>query len=222
MRSNLALWFYGACAVLLVGLTLEWLPAGDTIKLPPPKVPHLAAADESGTSKDTDEWAETITARPLFTVGRHPPKSNNGPHTISGNGLPRLAGIMITPYGRHAIFMPDGGKPLTLAEGANLDENTIRKISSDRVLLVGPKGQTVLLLTFDKQGIGGVATPNFVAPNFNPGFPRPGFQPGMPGQPMTPGRFFPPPAPGAETPEGTPAPPQFPGFRGPNIPGGRE
>jgi hypothetical protein len=221
MRSSLALWFYGACAVLLVGLTLEWLPGGGgTVKLPPAHVPHLAPAEQTGDSKDTDDWAEAINARPLFTVGRHPPKYGNGPHPVSGNGLPRLAGIMITPYGKHAIFMPEGGKALTLAEGANLDDNTIRQIAADRVTLVGPKGQTVLLLTFDKQSVGSLTTPGFVPPNFNPGFPRPGF-PGLGGQPMAPGRFFPPPQPGAETPEGTQAP-QFPGFRGPNIPGGRE
>jgi hypothetical protein len=233
MRPNRALIFYGASAALILVLIMEWLPAGVAPPVPPAKVPHLAPADQTAASKDTADWADAIDQRPLFTVGRRPPKLGHGPSSATGTSLPRLSGIMITPSGRRAIFMPDGGKPLTLAEGASLDDNTIRQIKPDRVVLTGPKGTTELRLSFDKQ-VRSLTTPAmapFAQPGFTPGFPNPGFnpafnpaQPGINGQPVAPAQSN---ANTENADDGTPPPPPvpappFPGFRGPNIPRGRE
>ena len=233
MRPSRALWFYGASAALLLVLAVEWLPSGEPPPLPPARVPRLAPADQTAASKDTSDWADAINQRPLFSVGRRPPKQSHGVHAVADTGLPRLSGILITPTGRRAIFMPDGGKPMTLAEGASLDDNTIRQIKPDRVVLTGPKGTTVLLLAFDKQ-VRGLVTPGataFPQPGFNPGFPNPGFNPafspaapGFQGQPIAPaqaGQDADDSSDGAAPPPPVAAPP-FPGFRGPNIPRGRE
>ena len=207
-----------------------WFPSDGPPKLPPARLPHLAPADQTGATKDTSDWADAILQRPLFTIGRRPPKASKGPHVLTGTGLPRLAGIIYTPSGPHAIFMPDGGKPLTLQEGAMLDDDTIRQIKPDRVILNGPKGMTVLTPSYDKQqrSLTTLGGPAFTPPAFTPGFPNgfnPAFSPAAPGfqgQPV-------PPVPqnqgaddaGDGTPPPVPAPP-FPGFRGPNIQRGRE
>jgi hypothetical protein len=235
MRATGALPYYAAAGALLLLLIVEWLPASEPAPLPPARVPHLAPADQTGASKDTDDWADAINQRPLFTIGRRPPKSAKGPHTAAGTGLPRLAGVMIMPSGRRAIFMPEGAKPETLAEGGTLDDCTIRQIRPDRVVLSCAKGETVLLLAFDKTPHAGTLpapAPMFPPPGGNPAFPNPGFNPAF--NPAMPGVQGQPPAPAQpqndnsddnadNTPAQPPVPaPPFPGFRGPNIPRGRE
>jgi hypothetical protein len=242
VRSNLAIPFYGAIGVLALALIVEWLPGGEPPPVPPARFHHIAATAQEGDAKDTAAWAEAINQRPLFTVGRHPPKSGHGHQHTLDTGLPRLAGIMITPWGRRAIFMPDGGKPLTLAEGASLDDDTIRQIRSDRVVLTGPKGEVILHLTYDKSrptGLLTTTTPNFPQPGFPQGFPNPGFpNPNFPNQGFNPAPpIFPGQQPGQQpaasqsdddNSDNAPAAPRpfmtppFPGFRGPNIPRGRE
>ena len=166
-----------------------------------------------------------------------------GHNPVATGGLPRLAGIMITQGGRRAIFMPDGGKPLTLAEGASLDDYTIRHILADHVVLTGAKGDMVLRPSYDTAHGGGITTaagegvpqpniqPGFGQPNFPGGGFTPGFRPpGMPQMGMPQPQVPPPassdddnsdaqPAPSAPS---TPVQPQpFAGFRGPFIPRGR-
>jgi hypothetical protein len=217
-----------AASVLLVVLTLEWLPGGAPVVTdPPPRVAVRGAANETDTvAKDTEGWARTIVARPLFAPTRRPPKNAEGRNAVASTGLPRLSGIMISRAGKRAIFSPEGGKAETLAEGATLDDYTIRKISADRVVLSGAKGDMVLTPSYDGARAGGgpeMGQPGFQPPGFNPGFRPPGFQP-----------MQPPPAPAAAanasdddsdddaTPPSPPVSPQpFPGFRGPLIPRGR-
>jgi hypothetical protein len=172
-----AWWFAGACAAMLLLLVAEWLPAGEP---PTPRLhvaaqhsgPHAvqtASDSDAEDGKDSDSWADTITTRPLFNIGRRPPKTaSNRPSAASG--LPRLSGIIITRFSRRAIFMPDGDKPLVLAEGANLNEDTIRHIAADRVVLTGPKGDFIIYPSFDRNR----AVPAPVLPPGGPIFRGPG------------------------------------------------
>jgi hypothetical protein len=222
--------------VLLLLLGIEWLPAGDVV-LPPASRPKRAThAPVTLESKETALWARAIIARPLFSTSRRPPK---GKQTVTGTDttLPRLAGIMITKAGRRAIFMPEGGKSATLAEGATLEDNTIRQIRADYVVLSGPKGDFILRPSYDKQRVGGFVPggvagfqppgfqpPGFPQQGFNPGFPN-GFNPALNTQPFQPPQPAPAPAndePGDTNATPPPPPPQvpFPGFRGP-LPHGR-
>lgn len=208
MRRSLALPLYGASAVLLLLVVLEWLPGRSAPVVHAPVPTRATAATPAGAEeKDVGEWADTVLERPLFTIGRRPGKSAGKTQLVSSTGLPRLAGIMITPFGRRAIFMPDGGKPLVLAEGAALGEDKINEIKPDRVLVSGPKGDMVLLPAYDHHP--GVPTPPVFqppTPPFQPNLPTAGPPPGMvPGQPNfafpngRPQIPFPPP--------GTPTPP---------------
>jgi hypothetical protein len=221
--------FAVACCVLVTLAAAEWLPAGD---VPAPRkltVAQVHTADEQGTADDRDAerdiagWAATITARPLFNIGRRPPKTAAHKNVVASSDLPRLSGIMITPAGRRAIFSPDSGKPLVLAEGAVLEDGTIRRIAADSVTIQSAKGDLVLRPSFDRNHqsggpiIGGAAFPPNAAA-FNPAFPNPAFAPGLPQMPQ--------PAPDqpdeANNAEGAPAQPiprpPFPGaFRNPAL-----
>jgi hypothetical protein len=246
VRRSLAAPFYGTAVLLGIVLVLEWLPAAEPPPVKPAPVPRTGAvASDAVEAKDTEDWADTILKRPLFTVGRRPPKTAHGKPLFSTNGMPRLSGIMITKAGRRAIFAPDGGKTLVLAEGATLEDGTIRSISADRVIISGPKGDITLQPTYDHGKTGGLITPTtpmFPQPGMNPGFPNPGFNPAFPGQAnFRPPQFQPPvpqPQPQNDSPQpaadggdntnddnsdATPPPPQpmppqpFPGAR-PGIP----
>jgi hypothetical protein len=45
--------------------------------------------------------------------------------------------------------MPDGGKPVVLAEGASIEDGTIRQIALDRVIVASSKGDMTLYPSFD-------------------------------------------------------------------------
>jgi hypothetical protein len=226
MPNQLMRAYFAALGVLFLVLIVEWLPAGEIVATTAPRIPRVTHPVTGIESKDTATWAEAITARPLFTISRRPAKAKADGGPATDTGLPRLAGIMITAAGKRAIFMPDGGKPRTLREGAMLDENTIRQIRADEVLLSGPKGDIVLRPTYDKQQHQGgfvLPTPNFPQPGFpqpgfNPGF-NPAFNPAFNPQPFQPQQ--PPPANNddqGDTPPANPTPPPpapFMGFRGP-------
>jgi hypothetical protein len=230
--------FYASMGVLSLALILEWLPASPLPPVKPAAAPHVVtAASGEADARDTGDWAETILTRPLFTPGRKPPRNAPGQHIAAANGMPRLSGIMITAAGKRAIFAPEGGKPLVLAEGAALEDSTITAIRPDRVIVTGPKGELVLRLAYDHARAGGVPMPVFPQPGINPAFPNPGFNPGFnPG--LNPGLApglppLPQPPAGDQgdnddndagqaanpTPPAQPFVPQpFPGPRGPNIP----
>jgi len=155
-------WFAGACAVLGLLLVSEWLPAAEAPVIVPvaisQKAPHgaksgaadaAADADADDSDKDSGSWAETILGRPLFALNRRPAKAHGGGARIAASGLPRLSGIIIAGASRRAIFMPDGGKPVVLAEGASIEDGTIRQIAVDRVIVASTKGDMTLYPSFD-------------------------------------------------------------------------
>ncbi len=206
--------FLAACAGLLVIIAAEWAIPQPRVTAPAPAPLHLAANGAPDEDKSTDDWAETINARPLFVASRRPAKNQGGGRLSSATGLPRLAGIMITPYGKRAIFMPDGGKPVVVKEHASLNNITIDRILSNCgsrdsggreqvspcIMLANSK--TPIFPTLDKSATGTVtpSPPPFVPPNFPPGGPRrfPGpmaAQNGLPG-PGPP--FMTPPSPQAD------------------------
>jgi hypothetical protein len=211
----------GLIGFLAVILALEWLlpdpppPAGTPVALLRSRPPAAIA------TRDTGDWVETVLARPVFSISRRPPKVAAGGHAETAAGEARLSGIMITRAGRRAIFAPEGGgKPLVLAEGASVNQSTIRSILADRVVLAGG---AVLRPSYDRNRSNQTtppffqtiqqnfpAAPNPYLPNFaQPNFPQPGLQP-----PQAGGDDGTPPPP-------TPLQPMQP-FRGNMIPPRRE
>jgi hypothetical protein len=203
----------GLCAVLALTLGLEWvLPGGS----PQETAGHAVHLFSAGTHtalpvRETSGWAETILARPLFSISRRPPRVVAGKSSETPVGQARLTGIMISRTRRTAIFAPDGGgKPLVLAEGGSVNDSTIRSIQPDRVVMASG---AVLRPSYDRNRVNGLSTtPPFqpVMPNFaNPGFAKPGFPPNNFGNPGLPPQGFNPVQPqAADENGGPPNPPQ--------------
>ena len=217
MSARLPRVLWGVLAVLALLLVAEWAwPSGSApgATVSPARVAVLAHAPALA-ARDTSAWVNAVLARPLFSATRRPPRVvTHGPGVVAV-GQARLAGIMITRFGRRAIFAPEGGgKQMVLPEGAAVNDSTIRRILPDRVTLAS--GAT-LLPSYDKNRASsgtpafqalnpGFGAPGFGNPNFaNPGFANPGFPPALPGGFPNPA-FQPPPPPGEETPQ----PPQGP------------
>jgi hypothetical protein len=91
-----------------------------------------------------------ILARPLFSLSRRPPQSKAGGGTDdTGLADSRLAGIVIEPNHRFAIFAPEGAKLLTVTEGETVSGWRIDSISPHEVSLSGPDGARTLQPKFD-------------------------------------------------------------------------
>lgn len=221
--------FAASAGLLLLLILWAWLPSRPPPALPAPRPVHAAAGARTADADevDYDELAETVLARPLFTIGRRPVKIAETSGHSAGTGMPRLSGIMITPTGRLAIFMPDGGKPQEVAVGATVGQHVVREIDADGVLLEGVARK--LRPTLDRQRAGGLPT-NPINPGFQPQpfqpqpFQPQQFQP----QPFQPQNFQPPPPQQATDeagdaapnppPQGVPIPMPF----RPVVPRGRE
>jgi len=199
---------WGLLAVLAGLVVFEWVGgAGEPGKVSAPR-PHAAAPPQEAEARETADWAASVLQRPLFSASRKPARTAKPGSAAAPSSMPRLAGIMITPQGRRAIFASTGaGKPLVLAEGGSVNDVVIRAIQADRVILASG---AVMLPTYDKTrvpGVGGTQpfvpiAPNFQQPGFqNPAFQNPAFQnPGFP-------------APGQVNPGAYPAPGYQPGFQ---------
>ena len=64
-------------------------------------------------------------------------------------GLPRLAGILVGPFGRSAIFATNGAKPIVVQEGGRVAAYTIKSIEATQLRLLGPDGAQVLYPSFE-------------------------------------------------------------------------
>jgi hypothetical protein len=214
MTSVVARALTGLIGVLTLILLIEWLPGGGPA-MPAIVPPRIEAGAHGGTrmaARDTDAWARAILARPLFSIGRRPPKIAPPRSAGTQQDMPRLSGIMIAAGFKRAIFAPDGGgKPLVLTEGEALADTSIRAIEPGAVVLASGE---VLHPAYDKNRVPsaqtpymppGLPNPAFAGPNFQP----PGFQPPN----MLPPNFQPPgaAADGSEPPQ-PPGPPPFRGM----------
>jgi hypothetical protein len=63
--------------------------------------------------------------------------------------LPRLTGILMSSNSRHAIFEPDGNKPIVVGVGENLGDWRVKEIAADSVTMTGPEGTTRLQPKFN-------------------------------------------------------------------------
>ena len=98
----------------------------------------------------TNDWAATALARPLFSPDRRP--AADAATVASGRsvpGLPRLAGILVGPFGRSAIFATNDAKPIVVQEGGRVAAYTVKSIEATQVHLLGPDGAQVLYPSFE-------------------------------------------------------------------------
>jgi hypothetical protein len=116
--------------------------------LPPPHV-AVAMAQPATVPDSTSEWVATILARPLFTPDRRPPTDAviaRGDHMP--DGLPRLSGVLVGPFGRRAIFAGENGKPAAVSEGGHIAAWTVLLIEAGAVQVAGPGGSRTVRPSF--------------------------------------------------------------------------
>lgn len=114
------------------------------LSLMPVPAPRGAPPD---IADPTGVQVATILARPLFDPHRRPPALGEG---ATGEGLPRLAGILVGSFGRSAIFAnPTGGRPLVVAEGGRIDVYIVQSIRPGEAIVLGPAGRRVLRPAFE-------------------------------------------------------------------------
>jgi hypothetical protein len=114
-----------------------------------PRSPTLAEQAPSAQDRG-QEWVATILARPLFSRGRRPLATPGETGALPTKELPRLAGILVSPLGKAAIFAAaDGGKPMVVVEGGHLGRFIVKSIDIGQVTMIGPEGQRLLRPSFD-------------------------------------------------------------------------
>jgi len=94
-------------------------------------------------TRRADQLAAQILKRPLFTQGREPPEQKvvkKEPPKLQG----RLAGVMMRPDTREALFTRPGGRPIAVKEGEVIDGWKVASIQSDRVVLTSEFGEQVV------------------------------------------------------------------------------
>jgi hypothetical protein len=110
--------------------------------------PQAAAPDH------TLDWVATILARPLLSPDRRPPPEAvaAAPGALVTDGLPRLSGVLVGPFGRTAIFAAEAAKPVVVGEGGRVDAWTVRRIEAGEVQVAGPGGVRTVHPSFPASG----------------------------------------------------------------------
>ena len=139
------------CAGLasVIALEIGNAPSGDVAPLQTRATTAITSTPQPATNH-TRDWVTAVLARPLFSPDRRPAADVASVAGSSLPGLPRLAGILVGPFGRSAIFAADGSKPIVVQEGGHVGAYTVRSIEMAQVRLVGPDGGQVLNPSFDQ------------------------------------------------------------------------
>jgi hypothetical protein len=162
-------------------------------------VPTTQAADPP-PAIDADGLVVKILARPLFTAGRRPPQAPVAPpppQPTAPELKARLAGMLVGPDQREALFARDGGGVVAVKEQQEIDGWTVTTIDIDKVVVSSSFGEKVLQPT---PGTAAVRTVPRGAPprRLNPAQPA-GTAPAVPARP----NVAPPPAIPGRPPVGT-------------------
>jgi hypothetical protein len=135
-----------------IGFELDASDGQENVRTAAPAQPHSPALPQKVPDPQdrAQEWVATILARPLFSRDRRPPATPGQNATVAAMSMPRLAGILVSPLGRTAIFSAaNGGKPIVVSEGSHLGRFVVQSIDVGQVTLMGPEGQRTLRPAFD-------------------------------------------------------------------------
>jgi hypothetical protein len=124
----------------------------------------VAAPTAAAPADHAGDWVATILARPLLSPDRRPPSlASEAPRGDRlPDGLPRLSGVLVGPFGRNAVFAVEGAKPVVVSEGGRINGWTVRLIEAGEVQVVGPGGAKTVRPSFE-------ATPAAPSPPAAPG-----------------------------------------------------
>lgn len=185
-RAELLLGLLGLLLAGVLAVELGAPEAGAPVGRPPATVlaaPSLAASAEPAAGRVQAQLA-LVLARPLFEQDRRPVAEARAGATVEGQV--RLAGILISPAGRRAIFAPADGKPLVLGEGDSLGPMTVRSIAPGAVTVLRHGSEQVLRPTYAETAVpqtavaqpgvgqGGVGQTGIGQPGIGPAGGQPG------------------------------------------------
>ena len=133
----------------VIALEISHAPSGD-VAPPQTRAARTIARTPQPATNRTRDWVTAVLARPLFSPDRRPAADAASTAGSSLPGLPRLAGILVGPFGRSAIFAADDSKPIVVQEGGRIGAYTVKSIEMAQVRIVGPEGAQVLNPRFDQ------------------------------------------------------------------------
>ena len=144
MTTRLRLLLSCACVAVLLAAGLYFaLTAG---KHAPATLTGLPNDGGQAADDRADRMVAEILKRPLFTQGRQPPETKivkAEPPKLQG----RLAGVVLRPDLREALFTRPGGRPVSVKEGEVIDGWTTAKIEAGQVVLTSSFGEQIVKLT---------------------------------------------------------------------------
>jgi hypothetical protein len=149
LRLGLAVLCTGLVAVVATEISV----GAFSVAVPSIPETRTAARVEMPPLPDIDAMVSEILGRPLFSSSRLPYEEVAEAEEDEGEGEPqqlqsRLTGVAIRPEGREALFERDGGKPVAVKEGGQIDGWTVKSIRTDQVLLSNTLGDEVLKPAF--------------------------------------------------------------------------
>jgi hypothetical protein len=118
-------------------------------------LPQLESRDpivpEIPIPSDIDSLVAEILERPLFAASRVPfedaiiaDEDSDEGEEVSQALQARLTGVAILPEGREALFEREGGKPVAVKEGGQIEGWTVKAIRTNQVVLSSAAGDEVL------------------------------------------------------------------------------
>lgn len=145
--------------------------SGDDDAVIPTPLRQPAPALRPAAARPADQaasWADAALARPLFNQTRRVAPRPETPTAAAPAGLPRIAGILVSPGGKSVIFAAGAnGRPVVAAEGGRVGAYQVQSIEVGRVVVVGPEGPRVLSASFDAASP--ARPPPGAGPGANPG-----------------------------------------------------
>lgn len=123
----------------LAGVIAVEVTSGPVVRAPPPVPIRAVALGPHAPAEAPAVWRAILLDRPVFSPDRRPP-SVPAAASPGERSLPRLAGVLIGPTQRRAIFA--GGA--VLAVGDALGPWRIGEIEEGSVTVLGPQGVQVL------------------------------------------------------------------------------
>ncbi len=148
-------------AWLLAMLLAVGIAAEITLKPAPPipaaTLPPLPRTDRGGEAAEpVAAYTGLILGRPLFNPDRRPKAPGAAPSPAAAGQIepPRLAGILMTPTGRSAIFATadSNGRGTVVGEGGSIGAWQVEAIHAGDVQLAGPNGRRTVRPTFSSSG----------------------------------------------------------------------
>ncbi len=148
LSSSRALWLLAA--LLAAGLAAEAMPGGKRRPVALPVAPAGSPQAAAAAAEPLTQWVATVLARPLFAADRRPvAPAANATASTGPQALPRLAGIVVSPTGRSAIFA--GDHSMVVAEGAVVGPWRVVAIRADAVDVSGPQGERTVKPTYSNE-----------------------------------------------------------------------